>query len=120
MTSSRSFVAMSMSMSGMVLLSSVRKRSKRRSCAIGSTLVMSRTYATVESAAGAVRRDPPLRAGPDDVPVDQEELSELRALDDVELVPQLLADPGSDAPVLLARALLAELVEVREGRVPLP
>src|SRR5438034_1309197 len=42
---------MSRSMSGMVRLSSVRKRSKRRSCAMGSTLVMSSTYATIESAA---------------------------------------------------------------------
>src|SRR5207248_2971754 len=32
-------------------LLSVRKRSKRRSCWIGSTLVMSSTYATIESAA---------------------------------------------------------------------
>src|SRR5207247_2896540 len=67
----------------------------------------------------ALRRDPPLLAEPDDVPVDEEELREAAAVDDGELV----REPGRDArrhePVLLARAVLAERVEIGErGMAP--
>src|SRR6266700_2725557 len=91
MTSSRSFDAMSRSMSGIVRLSSVRNRSKRSSCSIGSTLVMSSTYATIESA----------------------------AVDDGELVREPRRDARRHEPVLAARAVLAERVEIGEGGVAL-
>src|SRR5581483_4549748 len=69
--------------------------------------------------AASLRRDPALLAEPDDVPIDEEELREAAALDDVELVRELPRDARRHAPVLGARPLLAERVEEAERGVPL-
>src|SRR5256712_12816113 len=66
----------------------------------------------------ALRRDPVLLAEADDVPVDEEELRETAAVDDVELVGELLRDVARDARVLDLRALATERVEERERSVP--
>src|SRR5207302_4791643 len=67
----------------------------------------------------ALRRDPVLLAETDDVPVDEEELGEATAVDDVELVGELLRDVARDARVLDLRALASERVQERERGVPL-
>ena len=62
----------------------------------------------------ALCRDPVLLAEPDDVPVDEEELRETAAVDDVELVRELLRDIASDSRVPDLRALSAKRIEERE------
>src|SRR5439155_5097436 len=66
----------------------------------------------------ALRGDPVLLAEADDVPVDEEELREAAAVDDVELVRELLRDVARDPRVFDLRALAAERVEERERGVP--
>ena len=65
----------------------------------------------------ALRGDVVLLAEADDVPVDEEELREPAAVDDVELVRELLRDVTVDARVLHLRALVAERVEEGERRL---
>ena len=64
-------------------------------------------------------RDPALTSEPHDVPADQEELGQAGLLDDVELVRQLLHDRRRDGVIAAAGAHVAQLLEVRKGRVAL-
>src|SRR4029453_16797503 len=66
--------------------------------------------------AAALRGDLALLAEADDVPVDEEELREAAALDDVELVRELARDPRRHLSVLRLRADLAERIEEAERR----
>ena len=115
-TCSRWSVEKSMSMSGVPWWSSCRNRSKSRSWATGSTRVMPSRYATIEfcCAAASLPRDTVLAGVSHDVPGDEEELRELRLLDDMELALQARRDGAGHGVVLALHRLLTEAVQHRE------
>ncbi len=71
----------------------------------------------VGGAAAPLGRDPALLREAHEVPADEEELGEAGPLDDVELVGQLLHDRRRHGVVAPPDAPVAELGEVREGRL---
>src|ERR1700694_5902127 len=96
MTCSRCAVEKSMSMSGVVVISSCRKGSKRRLCSIGSTPGEAEQVGddAVRRRAASLARDAAQPGEPHQVPVDQEELAEAGLVDDVELFLQTGRDLG--------------------------
>ena len=72
----------------------------------------------VAGAAAALGRDAALAAEAHQVPADEEELGQAGALDDLQLVRHLLEHARRDGVVALAHAVVAEPLEVREGRLP--
>jgi hypothetical protein len=65
----------------------------------------------------ALGGDPPLAREAHEVPADEEELGEAGPLDDVELVGELLHDRRRHGVIAPPDAAVAELGEVREGRL---
>src|SRR3990172_9485808 len=72
----------------------------------------------VARAAAPLGRDAPLAGEAHEVPADEEELGQAGALDDVELVGELLDDGGRHGLIALPRSLVAEPLEDAEGRLP--
>src|SRR5256885_13305697 len=115
MTCSRCAVEKSMSMSGVEVIPSWRKRSKSRLCAIGSTRVMPSTGDDrVGGRAPALAGDPALAREAHEVPVDEEELGQPGLLDHVQLPLQAPRHRGGDRVVSPARSLLGQPVEEAE------
>ena len=71
----------------------------------------------IAGAAPTLGRDAALAAEAHEVPADEEELGQAGALDDLQLVGQLLDHGRRQGVVALARALVAEPLEVGEGRL---
>ena len=72
----------------------------------------------VRCAAASLARDAALAGESHDVPGDQEELGEMRLLDDIELALQARGDGASHGVVLALHGLLTKFVEHGERRLP--